>query len=132
MNRYICTTCGRYCYSAADPDSLINGRCPQPDCAGYTVPDPENAAADRLDSQQAEIERLKSMVLDAEEAKQQDINECCSCEAGYEAELERLRAAISRYCHNDCYRDSCEGNEDVGIPDCPLARFAPDAPKGEA
>ena len=39
------------------------------------------------------------------------------------AENERLREAISKYCHNDCYRDSCEGNEGVGIPDCALAKY---------
>lgn len=41
------------------------------------------------------------------------------------AELAGMRTAISKYCHNDCYRDSCEGNEDVGIPDCALAKYAP-------
>jgi len=37
-------------------------------------------------------------------------------------ETERLREAIGRYCRKDCYRDTCAGNEDVGIPDCSLAR----------
>lgn len=59
MNRYICTTCDRWCYSSADPDTVINGRCPQPDCAGYTVPDPEVAAGSHTaDTRLAEIERL--------------------------------------------------------------------------
>lgn len=55
MNWYICTTCGRYCYFAASPDSLINGRCPQPDCNGYTVPDPEAAGSHMTNALLAEI-----------------------------------------------------------------------------
>ena len=50
------------------------------------------------------------------------------------AENKRLKKAISAYCHNDCFRDSCEGNEDVGIPDCPLAKYRPlpDPPQKES
>lgn len=40
-------------------------------------------------------------------------------------ENDELRAAISCYCHNDCFRDSCDGNEDVGIPNCSLAKHRP-------
>ena len=42
-----------------------------------------------------------------------------------EAENQSLKSAISQYCKNDCYRDSCNGNEDVGIPDCPFAIYSP-------
>ena len=56
MNRYICTTCGRWCYFAASPDSLINGRCPQPDCNGYTVPDSEAAGSHTADARRAQPE----------------------------------------------------------------------------
>jgi CRISPR/Cas system CMR subunit Cmr4 (Cas7 group RAMP superfamily) len=40
-------------------------------------------------------------------------------------ELAALREAIARYCRNDCYRDACTGNENVGIPDCTMAKYAP-------
>jgi hypothetical protein len=54
-----------------------------------------------------------------------DIEAAADAIEALQAENAEMREAISRYCHNDCFRDSCEGNEDVGIPDCALARYRP-------
>jgi len=48
-----------------------------------------------------------------------------------QSELSKLREAVSEYCRNDCYRDSCSGNADVGIPDCPMAKYAPESAERE-
>lgn len=37
MNKYICTSCGRYSYSAATPDTAHNDNCGYDDCDGRVV-----------------------------------------------------------------------------------------------
>lgn len=41
MNRYICTSCGRFCYSSATPETARNDNCPYPLCGGCVIPAPE-------------------------------------------------------------------------------------------
>lgn len=44
MNRFICTTCGRFCYSAASINDMVDDRCPTAGCGGVVAPAPENDA----------------------------------------------------------------------------------------
>lgn len=38
MNRFYCTTCGRFAYSAARLKDLTSDSCPDPDCGGHLIP----------------------------------------------------------------------------------------------
>ena len=84
---------------------------------------------------QAEIDKLREINIAIKQDNyiaEMNISLLTAEIARLRAELAELREAISRYCHNDCYRDSCEGNEDVGIPDCPLAKYAPKSAEKES
>lgn len=41
VNRYICTKCSLYCYSAASLETMRDDHCPYPGCGGRIVPAPE-------------------------------------------------------------------------------------------
>ena len=42
MNRYICLSCSRFCYSSAGPESMRDNRCPYTGCKGTVVLAREN------------------------------------------------------------------------------------------
>lgn len=42
MNRFICTSCGRFSYSEVSIEEARDDRCPHPGCGGQVIPAPEN------------------------------------------------------------------------------------------
>ncbi len=41
MNRFICTTCKQFCYSAASLKTMYDTKCPYSGCPGEVVDAPE-------------------------------------------------------------------------------------------
>lgn len=37
MNKFVCLTCGQYCYSAATEETALNDHCPYFECDGKVV-----------------------------------------------------------------------------------------------
>lgn len=37
MKKFVCTTCGKICYSAASHNDMTNDRCPYAHCTGHVV-----------------------------------------------------------------------------------------------
>ena len=72
-------------------------------------------------SLQSELFKLREM-LDCK---------CDDCACELLNGRDKLLDSISKYCRHDCYRDSCSGNADVGIPDCPMAKYAPESAERE-
>lgn len=66
MNRYICTKCSLFCYSAATPETMRDDHCPYHGCDGHVVLAPEEPPAERKHFEEAqyvqEIERLRGLI----------------------------------------------------------------------
>lgn len=63
MNRYICTKCSLYCYSAASLKAMRDDHCPYPGCGGHIVPAPEDQQTGQL---QQEIKRHRGLIADGQ------------------------------------------------------------------
>jgi hypothetical protein len=63
MNRYICTKCSLYCYSAASLETMRDDHCPYPGCGGRIVPAPEVQQAGHI---RQEIKRRCGLIADGQ------------------------------------------------------------------
>ena len=98
MNRYICTSCGHWGYSAASPDAQNDNRCPRTGCFGSVVPDPETAK--RITDIDAQvINRVLALLASDEHVKTYDgsaLERADDYIAKLECDVERLTARAEK------------------------------------